>query len=456
VTDLFTEERQPGDISRSPLAERMRPQELAEFVGQDELLGEGKPLRRLFERGKVHSAIFWGPPGSGKTTLAYLISRTLDLTFIPFSAVTSGIKQIKEVMVRAERERAINGKPTVLFVDEIHRFNKAQQDAFLPYVETGDIILLGATTENPSFEVVGPLLSRLKVYQLEPLGSGELGTLIERAINDSTRGLGSHDVHLTRDAIEFIVQTAAGDARRALTLLELACESDLEWENGRAEIDLEKIRDVAQKKILLYDKSGEEHFNLISALHKSLRDSNADASLYWLARMLAAGEEPLYLARRLVRFAVEDVGLADPNALNVALNARETYHQLGTPEGELALVMATVYLAAAPKSNSLYAAYNSVMRTIADEPAYPVPLHLRNAPTGLMKSLGYGKGYQYAHDFEHAITGQENLPDKLKRRKFYHPTDHGLEKRIAERLEYWEKLRAQARRQENPDRQHED
>ncbi len=447
MSDLF---RPLGPDSEllPPLAERLRPQELSEFVGQGELMGEGKPLRRLLEKGKFHSAIFWGPPGSGKTTLAHLIARKLDLKFIFFSAVTSGIKQIKEVMIRAEKEQAIYGKATILFVDEIHRFNKAQQDAFLPYVESGHIMLLGATTENPSFEVVGALLSRLKVYLLEPLPPEALQALIARALIDPVRGLGDKQVQLSDDARDFIIQTAAGDARRALTLLELACDTDPDWDEGRADLTLEKIKEVAQKKALLYDKSGEEHYNLISALHKSLRDSDPDAALYWLARMLASGEEPLYLARRLVRFAVEDIGLADPNALNVALNARETYHQLGSPEGELALVMVTIYLAAAPKSNSLYRAYKAVQKTIADEPAYPVPLHIRNAPTGLMKSFGYGKSYQYAHDFDNAITGQSDLPAELKSRKFYRPTDRGIEKRIAERLEYWEKLRLQARMQE--------
>ncbi|MFH2054543.1 MAG: replication-associated recombination protein A [bacterium] len=423
----------------------MRPQTLEEFVGQEELMAAGKPLRRLLEKGKIHSAIFWGPPGSGKTTLAHLIAHLLDLKFIFFSAVTSGIKQIKEVMVRAEQEQTIYGRSTILFVDEIHRFNKAQQDAFLPYVESGHIILLGATTENPSFEVVGALLSRLKVYLLEPLSPDAVDAIITRALSDAERGLGEKEVAIDKEAREFIIQTAAGDARRALTLLELACEADPEWDEGRAQLTFEKVKEVAQKKVMLYDKSGEEHYNLISALHKSLRDSDPDAALYWLARMLASGEEPLYLARRLVRFAVEDVGLADPNALNVALNARETYHQLGSPEGELALVMVTVYLAAAPKSNSLYSAYRSVQKTIAEEPAYPVPLHIRNAPTGLMKSFGYGEGYQYAHDFENAITGQSDLPEQLQQRKFYHPTDRGIEKRIAERLEYWESLRTAAR-----------
>lgn len=408
-------------------------------------MGEGKPLRLLLGKGKIHSAIFWGPPGSGKTTLAFLISKHLDLKFIFFSAVTSGIKQIKEVMIHAEKEEALYGKQTVLFVDEIHRFNKSQQDAFLPYVESGKIILLGATTENPSFEVIGALLSRLKVYLLKPLTEENIAGILKRALADKENGLGNYEVMLADDARAYITQNCGGDARRALTLLELACESDPQWEEGKAEITLEKITTILQKKVLLYDKSGEEHYNLISALHKSLRDSDPDAALYWLARMLAGGEDPLYLARRLVRFSVEDVGLADPNATTLALNAKEVYHFLGSPEGEIALAEATIYLATAPKSNRVYEALQRVNQTIESEPAYEVPYHIRNATTGLMKEFGYGKDYQYAHSFEDAITGQSDLPEQLKTRQFYYPTERGLEKRIKERLDYWEGLRQKAR-----------
>jgi putative ATPase len=445
VTDLFSPDSGKPVRTNAPLADRMRPERLEDFCGQEEIMGEGKPLRQLLEKGKIHSAIFWGPPGSGKTTLAYLISRHLKMKFIFFSAVTSGIKEIKQVMVEAEREEAIHGRQTILFIDEIHRFNKSQQDAFLPYVETGKIILLGATTENPSFEVIGALLSRLKVYLLRPLGESEIVRIITRAIKDEDNGLGKHDVLLEDDACAYVTQTSGGDARRALTLLEFACISDTEWETGKAHITLEKITTIQQQKVLLYDKTGEEHFNSISALHKSLRDSDPDAALYWLARMLAGGEDPLYLARRMIRFAVEDIGLADPNAMAVALNAKEIYHFLGSPEGELALAEAALYLAAAPKSNKVYDAYQRVNRTIEEEPAYEVPYHIRNAPTSLMKGFGYGKGYQYAHDFEDAITGQSDLPEQLKTRKFYHPTERGLEKKIKERLEYFEQLRRQAR-----------
>ena len=445
MSDLF--EPEPGKSSRTnaPLADRMRPERLEDFFGQEDIMGEGKPLRQLLEKGRIYSAIFWGPPGSGKTTLAYLISKHLHLKFIFFSAVTAGIKEIKQVMVEAEREEAIHGRQTILFVDEIHRFNKSQQDAFLPYVESGKIILLGATTENPSFEVIGALLSRLKVYLLKPLEAQDIDQIISRAISDAESGLGKFEVTLDDDAREYIIQTAAGDARRALTLLEVACISDSEWESGKAQLTLEKITTIQQKKVLLYDKAGEEHFNLISALHKSLRDSDPDASLYWLARMLAGGEDPLYIARRMIRFAVEDIGLADPNAMAVALNAKEVYHFLGTPEGELALAEAVIYMAAAPKSNKVYDAYQRVNRTIAEEPAYEVPYHIRNAPTGLMKSFGYGKGYQYAHEFEEAITGQSDLPDQLRTRQFYFPTERGLEKKIKERLDYFEQLRLRAR-----------
>lgn len=447
MSDLFEDDVPLKKKRNAPLAERMRPEKLDEFVGQHDLMDDGKPLRVLIDKGKVHSAIFWGPPGSGKTTLAYLISKTLNLKFIFFSAVTSGIKEIKEVMAEAEKTEALYGQRTVLFIDEIHRFNKGQQDAFLPYVESGKIVLLGATTENPSFEVVGALLSRLKVYLLKPLDSDDLATIITRAVADKERGLGAKSVNLSDDAKSYIIQVSGGDARRVLTLLELACEADPNWEKGSADITLERITEVQQKKVLLYDKSGEEHFNLISALHKSMRDSDPNASLYWLARMLAGGEDPLYIARRVVRFAVEDVGLADPAAMSVALNAKEIYHFLGTPEGELAIAEAVVYLAAAPKSNRVYKAYKKVMKTVEEEPAYEVPYHIRNAVTGMMRGFGYGKGYEYAHDVDNAITGQSDLPEQLKTRVFYEPSEYGIEKRIKERLQYWEEIRKKSRNQ---------
>ncbi len=445
MPDLFEDEQLLHKRRHAPLAERMRPERVEDFAGQHEIMDPGRPLRQLLDKGKIHSAIFWGPPGSGKTTLAYLISKVLELKFVSFSAVTSGIKEIKEIMAAAEKEEALYGKRTVLFVDEIHRFNKSQQDAFLPYVESGKIILLGATTENPSFEVVGALLSRLKVYLLKPLEAADLDKIITRALSDAENGLGAKSVTLAPDAREYIIQVAGGDARKALTLLEFACEADPLWESGRAEITLGRITEVQQKKVLLYDKSGEEHFNLISALHKSMRDSDPDAALYWLARMLAGGEDPLYIARRVIRFAVEDIGLADTNATTVALHGKEVYDFLGTPEGELGIAQAVIYCACAPKSNSAYKAYKRVMKTVEDEPAYEVPYHIRNAVTGLMKGIGYGAGYKYAHDEADAITSQSDLPDQLKTRQFYFPTEFGLEKKIKERLEYWQKLRTAKR-----------
>jgi len=383
--------------------------------------------------------ILWGPPGTGKTTLAQLVAHVAGARFVAFSAVLSGVKEIRQVTAEAHTERALRGRRTILFVDEIHRFNKAQQDAFLPHVEKGDIVLIGATTENPSFEVNAALLSRCRVYVLRPLGEAEIVTILTRALADAERGLGKSGAAAEPAALGLIARIANGDARSALNILELAVSL-----HG-ARVSEATIREAAQKKALLYDKSGEEHYNLISALHKSLRDSDPDGALYWLGRMLEAGEDPLYVARRLVRFASEDVGNADPQALRLTLDAKDAYHFLGTPEGELALAQAACYLALAPKSNAVYAAWNQVHEDIREKPAEPVPLHIRNAPTGLMANLGYGKGYQYAHDAPEALVNQEHLPDALRGRTYYRPTDRGAEKDLGERLARWRQWRDRQR-----------
>ena len=422
-----------------PLAERMRPRNLEEFVGQEHLLGPGKFLRRMLESGKIFPLIFWGPPGSGKTTLAQMMARYTLAYFVQFSAVLSGVKEIREVVKEAEERLKEKGQRTILFVDEIHRFNKAQQDAFLPHVEKGSIILIGATTENPSFEVIAPLLSRTKVLVLKSLTGSDLEKIILSALRDSDRGLGKSLAQLTPEALELIKSLADGDARIALNTLEQTLAFTQPEADGTRLISRNMVEEALQKKALRYDKAGEEHYNLISALHKSLRGSDPDGALYWLARMLEAGEDPLYLARRMVRFASEDIGLADPQALQQALAAKEAYHFLGSPEGELALVQAAVYLATAPKSNALYQAHGQVKKVIEKTGALPVPLHLRNAPTSLMKGLGYGQGYRYAHDYPEGLVAQENFPEELKGRRFYHPTERGFEKTIKARLEYWRK-----------------
>ena len=424
-----------------PLADRMRPRTLDEMVGQGHLIGPGKVLRRSLEEGRLHSMILWGPPGTGKTTLALLMAQVVGARFVTFSAVLAGVKEIRQVMAEAEADRARRGRRTILFVDEIHRFNKAQQDAFLPYVERGDIVLVGATTENPSFEVNAALLSRCRVYVLQPLAEADLVGILERALIDRERGLGNSGVTAEPDALRLLTVMAGGDARNALNILELAVELEAARAGTARRLTAGAIREAAQKKALLYDKAGEEHYNLISALHKSLRDSDPDGALYWLGRMLDAGEDPLYVARRLVRFASEDVGNADPAALRLTLDAKEAYHFLGTPEGELALAQAACYLALAPKSNAVYAAWNAVRDDIREQPAEPVPLHLRNAPTGLMAGLGYGKGYQYAHDAPDAQVDQEHLPAALRGRTYYHPTDRGQEKDLAARLLQWREQR---------------
>jgi putative ATPase len=419
----------------------MRPRTLDEIVGQEHLIGPGKVLRRALEDGALHSMILWGPPGTGKTTLARLMADVAGARFVPFSAVLAGVKEVRQVMAEAEAEGGRRGRRTILFLDEIHRFNKAQQDAFLPYVEKGAIILVGATTENPSFEVNGALLSRCRVYVLQPLSEADLVSILERALADTERGLGATGAAADADALALIARLSDGDARNALNILELAVSL-----HG-ARVTEAAIREAVQKKALLYDKSGEQHYNLISALHKSLRDSDPDGALYWLGRMLEAGEDPLYVARRLVRFASEDVGNADPMALRLTLDAKDAYHFLGTPEGELALAQAVCYLALAPKSNAVYTAWGAVQHDIAEKPAEPVPLHLRNAPTGLMANLGYGQGYQYAHDAPEARVEQEHLPAALSGRVYYRPTERGAEKELAERLSKWRAWREQRRRE---------
>jgi putative ATPase len=419
-----------------PLADRMRPLTLDEFVGQDDILAPGKPLRLQIERDDPGSIIFWGPPGSGKTTLAKIIAHVTKAEFIEFSAVLSGIKEIKQVMADAEKARQY-GTRTILFIDEIHRFNRAQQDAFLPHVERGNIRLIGATTENPSFEINGALLSRCRVYILKPLTEEQIVLLLHRAMVDPERGLGKLKVSANDAVLRQIAAYSSGDARAAYNVLEVAAGTAGE----NSEITEQIIKDTLQKRILLYDKSGEEHYNLISALHKSVRNSDVDASLYWLARMLESGEDPLYIARRVVRMASEDIGLAAPEALNLCLSAKDAIDFLGMPEANLALAQAVAYLALAPKSNALYTAYGAVLDDVEKTAAEPVPLHIRNAVTALMKQVGYGKGYQYAHDLDSKVADMDCLPDNLRGRQYYHPTQEGKEKALAQRLEEIRRIR---------------
>ena len=431
------------DSAHQPLAERMRPRTLDEFIGQEKLLGPGKPLRQQIENDQISSMLLWGPPGCGKTTLARMIARLTRSEFVAFSAVLAGIKEIKEVMAASER-KSHGGQRTIVFVDEVHRFNKAQQDAFLPYVEAGHITFIGATTENPSFEVISPLLSRTKVYVLDPLTTPQIVDLLKRAIIDKERGLGNENVEATDDVLFHIASYANGDARAAYNTLDLAARSAKPTTTGARTLTRELLEDVLQRKLLRYDKSGEEHFNLISALHKSVRNSDPDATLYWLVRMFESGEDPLYLARRLVRMASEDIGLAEPGALAVTLAAKDAFDFLGVPEGNLALAQAAVYLALAPKSNAVYTAYGEVLDDVHKTEADPVPLHLRNAVTGLMKNVGYGQGYKYAHDFEEKLTDRTCLPDNLAGRTWYKPTDQGFEQRLRARLEEIRKVKSRS------------
>jgi putative ATPase len=440
-----TIEPQDEPLAGRPLADRMRPQTLDEFIGQEDLLAPGKPLRTQIERDDMSSMLLWGPPGCGKTTLARIIARQTHAEFVPFSAVLAGIKEIKEVMAKAEGSRRY-GRRTIVFVDEVHRFNRAQQDAFLPHVEAGNILLIGATTENPSFEVIAPLLSRMRVYVLHSLSQEQILALLRRAIADPVRGLGEEHVEASEEILDRIAVLANGDARSAYNTLEalvLGTEPSADGpsnvggpQSSRKRVLSEaRLEDVLQKKLLPYDKAGEEHFNLISALHKSVRNSDPDAALYWLARMLESGEDPHYLARRMVRMASEDIGLAEPGALAVTIAAKEAFDFIGPPEGYLALAQAAVYLSLAPKSNALYTGYDAVEKDLQETISEPVPLHLRNAATGLMKNLGYGKGYQYAHDTEEKVTDMSCLPESLTGRRYYKPTDQGFEARLRQRLE---------------------
>jgi putative ATPase len=438
--DLFPDDPPPSrPVPPAPLADRMRPKSLDEIVGQEELLGSGRPLRTAIESGEIHSHVLWGPPGSGKTTLARLMASVTGGPFIPFSAVLSGIREVREVMIRAEKDLKATGKRTLLFIDEIHRFNRSQQDAFLPFVESGGIVLVGATTENPSFEINSALLSRLKVYVLNPLEEEDLRTILLRAIADP-RGLGGA-IEVGEEEGRRMVFMASGDARRMLNTLELVARMTQRDAAGRRRVTLETVLRAVEREPLVYDKSGEEHYNLISALHKSLRNSDPHASLYWLARMLEAGEDPLYVARRMIRFASEDVGNADPRALNVAVAAQQAVHFIGMPEGSLALAQAATYLATAPKSNAVTLGYAAAVAAIREGHTDPVPLHLRNPETELMKGLGYGREYRYAHDFQGGVTAMECLPEKLRGETFYRPGTEGFEKALSERMREWEEKR---------------
>jgi putative ATPase len=446
MSSLFPDDEPAGsgDKAPAPLAERMRPRTFDEFVGQEELLAPGRPLREAIERDLLQSIVLWGPPGTGKTTLARIIADLTKARFVAFSAVLAGIKEIREVMSEAERLRRSTGRRTIVFIDEIHRFNKAQQDAFLPRVEAGDIVLIGATTENPSFEINAALLSRSKVFVMRGLTAEEIEGILARAVRDPDRGLGSEPVQIEDDALKAMAIYANGDARTALNLLELAV-AGAPIADGERRIDRARVDQTIQRRALLYDKSGEEHYNIISALHKSMRNSDPDAAVYWLARMVEAGEDPMYIARRLVRFASEDIGNADPQALTVAVAAKDAVHFIGMPEGNTALAQAALYLATAPKSNAVYEAYNRAAEDAHRDVAEPVPLHLRNAPTRLMKELDYGKGYRYAHNEADAVADMSCLPPALEGRKYYEPKERGFEKEIKRRLDGWEEIKKKRR-----------
>jgi len=431
--DLFAHSAAKAAAKKAPLAERMRPRTLDEYVGQTRLLGPGRLLQRISARQTLPSLIFWGPPGCGKTTLAHLLAQTVQVPFVAFSAVLSGVKELRQILDEAQEQRRLHGKPTILFVDEIHRFNKAQQDAFLPHVEKGLIVLLGATTENPSFEVIAPLLSRTRVIVLEPLSPEDLQLLLKRALQDEERGLGTQHLTADEEALGFLTQHSQGDARAALNTLEVA--ATLASQKETTHLDLALVEEAAQHKALLYDKGGEEHYNVISAFIKSLRGSDPDAAVYWLMRMLEAGEDPLFIVRRMVIFAAEDIGNADPHALPLAVATKDAVHFVGLPEARIPLAQAATYLATAPKSNASYKAMLAALEDVKQHGPLPVPLPLRNAPTKLMKSLGYGKGYQYAHNYEGAVIDQQHLPNALRERRYYLPSERGQERIIKERME---------------------